>query len=67
MHAMGMDGIAWIAIMVLWIAPAWKVLSRIGMTPALALLAAIPFIGFLILLFVVANGRWPNFANGGEA
>ena len=67
MHAMGMDGIAWIAVMVLWIVPAWRVLNRVGMTPALALLAALPFIGFLILLFVVANSRWPNFTGGHEA
>ena len=64
---MHMEGIGWIAMMVLWIVPAWKVLSRVGMTPALALLAAIPFIGALILLFVVANSRWPNFTGGGEA
>jgi hypothetical protein len=58
---MGMDGIGWLVMVVLWIIPAWKILGRMGMTPVLALLAVIPFLGFLILLFVVANSRWPNF------
>jgi hypothetical protein len=66
MYPMHMEGIGWLVVMVLWIIPAWKVLGRLGMTSALALLAAIPFIGFLVLLFVVANSRWPNFAGSGK-
>jgi hypothetical protein len=61
MYPMHMESIGWLLLMVLWIIPAWKVLSRVGMPPALALLAAIPFVGFLVLLFVVANSPWPSF------
>jgi hypothetical protein len=51
----------WGVTLLLWVIPIWRVLKRTGNVPALALLGFIPFVGPLVVLFVIAYGRWPRF------
>jgi hypothetical protein len=61
-------GVSIIILMaVLWIIPFWKVLDRTGKAPAWCLLALIPIIGPLILLFLIAYEPWPRHERGMEA
>ncbi len=53
-----MEVVGWMVATVLWVIPTWRVLDRVGMTPALALLMVIPLVGGLIVLFLVAYGQW---------
>lgn len=43
----------------LLVIPFWRILKRMGLPPALSLLAFLPGLGFLILLYVVAIAKWP--------
>jgi hypothetical protein len=43
----------------LLIIPLWRICTRAGFHPALALLAAIPFIGLLAVAAILAFGNWP--------
>jgi len=52
----------WIIVLLvlwIWVFPLWRILKRIGRTPALALLAVIPLIGS-ILLWWIALSDWPK-------
>ena len=51
----------WVIALLLWVIPIWRVLKRTGNVPALALLGFVPILGPLIVLFVLAYGRWPRF------
>jgi hypothetical protein len=53
----------WAVSLLLWVIPTWRILGRAGNVPALALLGLIPIVGVLIVLFVIAYGRWPRFEN----
>ena len=37
----------------------WRICARAGFHPALSLLAAIPFIGLLVVAAILAFGDWP--------
>jgi hypothetical protein len=56
-----MDYLPMIILAVLWIIPTWRILQRVGGTPALSLLAIIPVAGPLVVLFILAYGQWPRF------
>ena len=52
----GVVSLIWAVIMlVLW----WKVFSKAGYAGALALLTLVPVFGDLILLCILAFGKWP--------
>lgn len=51
----------WLIVLVtlwVWVFPLWRILKRIGRPPALALLGAIPVVGWL-LLWWIALSDWP--------
>jgi hypothetical protein len=52
----GVISLIWAVIMlILW----WKVFSKAGYAGALALLTLVPVFGDLILLCILAFGKWP--------
>lgn len=56
-----MDYLPIIILAILWVIPTWRILQRVGSTPALSLLAIVPVVGPLVVLFVLAYGQWPRF------
>ncbi|MES2899624.1 MAG: hypothetical protein V4723_07840 [Pseudomonadota bacterium] len=46
--------------LLLLILPLWRICQRAGFHPAVALLAAIPIIGLLAVLALLAFAPWPN-------
>lgn len=44
----------------LLIIPLWKICARAGFNPALSLIAIIPFLGFLIVVGILAFAQWPS-------
>ncbi len=46
--------------------PLWRIFSRTGLTPALSLLAFVPFVGVFIVLAVLAFTPWPASEGAGE-
>lgn len=60
--------LVFIALIVLSIFPAWRILHRLGLSPAWLLICLVPIGGF-IGLWLLAFVRWPNMAPGpdGEA
>jgi hypothetical protein len=55
-----MDFIFWIIWSILIVVPFWVICSKIGIHPALSLLTLVPLIGIMVVLYVIAFGRWPN-------
>jgi hypothetical protein len=53
----------WLIGSLLFAFAAWKIFSKTGQTPALALLAFIPGIGPMIVALIFGRGRWPRFPN----
>ena len=51
--------IATTIIGLLVIYPLWRVFARVGFAPSLSLLVFIPYFGGLIILGLLAFGRWP--------
>lgn len=49
-----------IIVTIIIIIPTWKILGKAGFTPVLSLLVIIPWIGFFIILIVLAFAKWPN-------
>jgi hypothetical protein len=49
-----------LALATFLIVPAWRIVRRTGRHPALALLLFLPAIGALILVLILAFGRWPS-------
>lgn len=49
----------WLIKMALYIIPMWRIAKRAGMNPAITLLAAIPFVGRMITLYVLGFSDWP--------
>lgn len=56
----------WTVTLLLWVIPMWRVLKRTGKIPGIALLGIVPIVGPLVVLFVIAYGRWPHFETQGE-
>jgi len=52
--------ITWIIVTVITVVPFWRVMTRVGIAPALSLLLLIPGVGFLAVLFVIAYSDWPG-------
>jgi hypothetical protein len=44
----------------LWIIPLWVICGKVGMSPAISLIAVIPLFGSVVVLAVLAFARWPN-------
>jgi hypothetical protein len=38
----------------------WRIFARAGFNGAMGLLCLIPSVGFLICIFILAFGEWPN-------
>jgi uncharacterized membrane protein len=47
----------WIVVTII---PSIKLLRRVGMHPALAVLNLLPFLGLIILVWIVAYSQWPK-------
>ena len=45
-----------LGLLVIW--PAWRILTRVGLPPWMAILAVIPYVN-VVLLFYVAFTEWP--------
>jgi len=45
---------------VLTVIPSVKLLRRVGIHPALAILNLLPFLGAVLILWIVAYARWPK-------
>ncbi|MES2323064.1 MAG: hypothetical protein V4633_12440 [Pseudomonadota bacterium] len=43
----------------LLIIPLWRICARAGFQPAMSLVAAIPFVGLLVVAAILAFGNWP--------
>jgi energy-converting hydrogenase Eha subunit B len=52
---------------VLVIVPLWRICGRAGFSPALSLLAIIPWLGFLIVAAILGFAEWPSPKNRGSA
>lgn len=50
----------WLIGSILFAIPIWKIFSKTGQTPALALLSFIPGIGPVIVAVIFGRGRWPR-------
>lgn len=48
-----------IVIAILLLYPAWRVFTRTGFPPAIALVVLVPGVGILIALGVLAFAEWP--------
>jgi hypothetical protein len=53
--------------LILLIVPLWRICARAGFSPALSLLAIIPWIGFLILAVVLGFSEWRVMKNRAQA
>ena len=62
MHAMAgawiLIGFFWIIKIVLYTIPTWRIATRAGLSGPIALLCAVPLIGRLITLYVLAFSEW---------
>jgi hypothetical protein len=59
-----MTDLIWVALFaVLVVVPLWRICGRAGFSPALSLLAIIPWLGFLIIAAVLGFAEWPNLKN----
>ena len=57
---------AFLAIVLIW--PFWRITRRTGRHPALSLLVFLPGFGIILLVFILAFGRWPALEGpAGEA
>lgn len=43
------------------VVPLWRICGRAGFNPAIALLAIIPFLGFIVVVAILAFIRWPVY------
>jgi len=48
----------------LMIFPAWKILQRAGINPLFSLVLAIPVLGYLFLISILAFSTWPTEPDG---
>ena len=55
-----MELVSWLVISALLVVPLWRIFNRVGMNPALSLLAVIPMVGLLAAVGVLAFGDWPK-------
>ena len=49
-----------VVLAILVIVPLWRICGRAGFSPALSLLAIIPWLGFLIVAAVLGFAEWPS-------
>jgi hypothetical protein len=52
--------------LILVIVPLWRICARAGFSPALSLLAIIPWLGFLIVAVVLGFSEWPATRTHGQ-
>lgn len=57
------ERLVWLLMAVLLVVPLWRICGRAGFAPALALVAAVPFLGFLIVAAVLGFAEWPRLAH----
>ena len=55
-----LDAFTTIGIGAITVYPFWRILTRVGIYPPIALLTFLGFPGLLITATVLAFGRWPN-------
>jgi hypothetical protein len=59
-----MSDLVWSVILaVLVVVPLWRICGRAGFSPALSLLAIIPWLGFLVVAAVLGFADWPTLKN----
>ena len=59
-----MGDLIWtIVITILIVVPLWRICGRAGFSPALSLIAIIPWLGFLIVAAVLGFADWPSLKN----
>jgi hypothetical protein len=51
----------WLIGSILFVIAAWKIFSKTGQNPLLALLAFIPGLGPVIVALIFGRGHWPRF------
>ncbi len=51
-------------LMVVFVVPLLKILSKAGLSPALVVLVLVPFVGLPLLLFLIAFTDWPTLRTG---
>jgi hypothetical protein len=51
--------IEWLIIATLVIIPAWRILRKAGLIPALSLLLIVPLLGWFCVMAVLAFAPWP--------
>jgi carbon starvation protein CstA len=50
-----------ILILALFMWPLWKIFEKTGRSGATALLMLVPLVGPIIVMYMLAFGRWPRF------
>ena len=53
MHVIGSFAFALVVVI-----PLWRILERAGLTPALALLVLIPYVGIVLVVMILAFSQW---------
>ena len=56
-----------IVLAILLLYPAWRIFSRTGFSPAIALVVLVPGVGLLIALGVLAFAEWPVHRYGQDS
>ncbi|MCP5113445.1 MAG: hypothetical protein GY953_21640 [bacterium] len=51
-------------MMIVFVVPLLKILSKAGLSSALVVLVFVPFVGLPVLLFVIAFMDWPTLRTG---
>ncbi|KPF69043.1 hypothetical protein IP84_07660 [beta proteobacterium AAP99] len=55
-----------VVVALLLVIPLWRICQRAGLSPYLSLVAAVPFIGLLIVAAVLAFAPWPARPDAAE-
>ena len=53
-----------VIVLILIIVPLWRICGRSGFSPALSLIAIIPWLGFLIVAAILGFAEWPSLKDG---
>jgi uncharacterized membrane protein YhaH (DUF805 family) len=64
--AMGCGTILGIAVFIFFIYCYWKICAKAGYSGALSLLNLVPIVGSIIVVCILAFGKWPIHTNRGD-
>jgi len=54
------DVINYLVVALILIYPTWRIYDRVGLNPALSLFIFIPFLGPLVVGYILALSSWPK-------